>query len=164
MLVLRSRQARQIILKLQKLTERHLIVIIRVHIKFLHDGIPTFGNDGFWNLLSPGQHGRRPRQLRHDRYHGPDALGRPVCRFQLRPRPCGDDGLSRHGQQPHGRRHCRRRRCRGREQKVIKKRLLFRTFQSKSKPPIPSGIGDFLRFVCILSTKFRNFTLAELKN
>ena len=52
---------------------------------------------------APGQHGRRSRQLRHDRYHGPDALRRPVCRFQLRPRSCGNDGLFGHGQQPHGR-------------------------------------------------------------
>ena len=35
----------------------------------------------------------------------PDALRCPVCRFQLRPRSCGNDGLPGHGQQPHGRRY-----------------------------------------------------------
>ena len=39
----------------------------------------------------------RSRQLRHDRYHGPYALRRPVCRLQLRPAHVGDDGLPGHG-------------------------------------------------------------------
>ena len=46
-----------------------------------------------------------------DRYHGPHALRRAVCRLQLRPRSRGDDGLPGHGQQPHGGRD--RRRCCG---------------------------------------------------
>ena len=53
---------------------------------------------------APGQHGCRSRLLRHDRYHGPHALGRPVRRLLLRARPRGNDGPYRHGQQPDGRR------------------------------------------------------------
>ena len=52
------------------------------------------------------QHGGWPRFLRPDRFHGPHARRRPVCRFFLRPGPCGDDGPHRYGQQPHGWRHC----------------------------------------------------------
>ena len=80
---------------------------------------------GTGRTLHPGQHGRRPRQLRHDRHHGPYALRRPVRRLQLRPRPRGDDGLPGHGQQPHGGRH-RRCRCGGRGscKSLIYQRLL----------------------------------------
>ena len=60
---------------------------------------------GTGRTLHPGQHGRRPRFLRHDRHHGPYALRRPVCRFLLRACPRGNDGLPGHGQQPHGRRY-----------------------------------------------------------
>ena len=35
---------------------------------------------------APGQHGRRPRLLRHDRHHGPYALRRAVRRLLLRAR------------------------------------------------------------------------------
>ena len=56
------------------------------------------------------QHGRRPRFLRHDRHHGPDALRRPVRRFLLRACPRGNDGLPGARQQPHGR-HDRGLRC-----------------------------------------------------
>ena len=55
------------------------------------------------------QYGCRSCQLWYDRYHGPHALRRAVCRLQLRPRSRGDDGLPGHGQQPHGGRD---RRCR----------------------------------------------------
>ena len=37
-----------------------------------------------WSYPAPGQHGRRPCLLRHDRHHGPYALRRPVRRFFLR--------------------------------------------------------------------------------
>ena len=63
---------------------------------------------------APGQHGRRSRLLRYDRYHGPHAFRRTVRRLILRARARGNDGLPRHGQQPDGRRHRRRgRRCCG---------------------------------------------------
>ncbi len=52
--------------------------------------------------------GRRSRQLRHDRHHGPYAFRRSVRRLLLRARARGNDGLLGHGQQPHGRRHRRR--------------------------------------------------------
>ena len=51
---------------------------------------------------SSGQHGCRTRFLRHDRHDGKDAFRRAVCRFIVRSRPCGNDGLDRHGQQPDG--------------------------------------------------------------
>ena len=53
---------------------------------------------------APGQHGRRPRLLRHDRHHGPYALRCAVRGLQLRSGARRDDGLPRHGQQPDGRR------------------------------------------------------------
>ncbi len=43
---------------------------------------------------APGQHGRRPCLLRHDRHHGPHALRRAVRRLVLRARARGHDGLS----------------------------------------------------------------------
>ena len=64
----------------------------------------------------------RSRQLRYDGHHGPYALRRPVCRFQLCARPCGDDGLPGHGQQPHGRCDCCRGGCRGRKPEVKENR------------------------------------------
>ena len=63
---------------------------------------------------APGQHGRRPCLLRHDRHHGPYALRRPVRRLLLRARARRHDGPHRHGQQPHGRCHRRLRRRRER--------------------------------------------------
>ena len=51
---------------------------------------------------SSRQHGGRSGLLRHDRHHGQNALGRPVCRLLLGARPRGDDGLYRHGKQPDG--------------------------------------------------------------
>ena len=68
---------------------------------------------------APGQHGCRPRLLRHDRHHGPHALQRAVRRLQLRACARRHDGPHRHGQQPHGRLHrCVRRRRRGVPQEV----------------------------------------------
>ena len=58
----------------------------------------------YFSVASGGGTGRtlhpdnRPRQLRHDRHHGPYALRRAVCRLLLRARPCGNDGLFGHGQ------------------------------------------------------------------
>ena len=66
-----------------------------------------------WPYPAPGQHGRRPCLLRHDRHHGPYALRRPVRRFFLRACARRHDGSHRHGKQPHGRCH-RRLRCRRR--------------------------------------------------
>lgn len=68
---------------------------------------------------APGQHGCRPRLLRHDRHHGPHALQRAVRRLQLRACARRHDGSHRHGQQPHGWLHrCVRRRRRGVPQEV----------------------------------------------
>lgn len=57
-----------------------------------------------------GQYGCRPCFVRHDRYHGPYAQRRSVCRFFFGSGSRRNDGLPGHGQQPHGR--CFRRRCR----------------------------------------------------
>ncbi len=74
---------------------------------------PVAGN------AAPGQHGCRPRLLRHDRHHGPHALQRAVRRLQLRTCARRHDGSHRHGQQPNGRLHrCVRRRRRGVPQEV----------------------------------------------
>ena len=62
---------------------------------------------------APGQHGSRSRFLRHDRYHGPYALRRPVRRFFFSSRPRRNDGLPGYRQQPDGRLHRGLRRQRG---------------------------------------------------
>ena len=49
---------------------------------------------------APGQHGRRPRLLWHDRYHGPHAFRRTVCRLLLRARARGNDGFLGMGNNP----------------------------------------------------------------
>ena len=73
----------------------------------------------YFSVASGGGTGRRSRFLRHDRHHGPYAQRRAVCRLQLRPCACGDDGLPGHGQQSYGRRDRGRGCCGGRGCEVI---------------------------------------------